>query len=351
MVPIHIFTANDRIQTANVLENQSLCRLEVKVDAADALIEIVDSDDGSVVEVQQMQAANDSEEDQTDSNVLLAFNDGDANHRQNGAGINDASNGAEIHMKREAKVEIEIEMEDLPFVAFDPNENSDNFRAENGVVAAEFSNVQIQSNPLANAQKQPKQKHISGQVFKCTDCKYSTLHKFHFTRHQQIHDTSAIKPFKCEHCNYDFRQKSNLKRHQRMHERQQLTGIVQDPNDGLFKCTHCDRQFKKGTNLRKHLKVSHKNNQRLFNCAKCLRRFALKAEKETHEVRCQNRSYECYLCKTYVTRNIFDMRRHMPTHSGAKPFECTICNKRFRYKLSLIRHLSCVHGQISGYRA
>lgn len=164
------------------------------------------------------------------------------------------------------------------------------------------------------------------------------------TKHNE---SNAIKFFKCNECDYVARRKGNLKNHQHIHDRQKLIGVVQDPSNGLYKCTHCAQQFTKWNSLRSHLTKSHKNNQLVLNCVQCLRRFSQQNEKERHEIRCQARRYECYLCKKYVAKRISDMLNHVRTHSGAKPFKCSVCKRCFRYKYNLKRHLDSIHSRRS----
>lgn len=208
-------------------------------------------------------------------------------------------------------------------------------------------NMESQSTPSSNIQKSPKQKAANGKLFECTECKYATPHKSKLIRHKRIHDKNVVKPFTCEHCEYAAQYKSGLTVHQQVHVQQQLMGVVPDPKDGLFKCTLCDRKFTKWFAFKRHSAFSHKNDQSLFNCAKCTLRFTQKDEKDSHETGCNNLCYKCDLCKTYITKNENQLQEHMVTHSGAKPFKCMICNRKFGFKSSLRRHLKIVHNNVN----
>jgi len=37
------------------------------------------------------------------------------------------------------------------------------------------------------------------------------------------------------------------------------------------------------------------------------------------------------------------LKKHLRTHENAKPFECSVCNKKFSYKSGLKDHVSLVH--------
>lgn len=229
-----------------------------------------------------------------------------------------AKNDIEVFVKFEPKFErSEDEVKDLPFVEFDPNDINDNSSDGNSRASAAASMYKSQTNSIL-LNKQKLLKINDGKRFKCEYCAFTARYKYNIKRHHMIHESDAIKPFKCNHCDYASRYKGNLKVHLRTHDRQKLLGIVQNPKNGLLKCTHCYQQFTKWHILINHLIHSHKNNQRLFNCSRCMRPFLQKTEKDNHEIRCQS-------------------------HSAAKPFRCVTCNKSYRQKNGLKYHLDSIH--------
>ncbi|VDN94424.1 unnamed protein product [Brugia pahangi] len=48
--------------------------------------------------------------------------------------------------------------------------------------------------------------------------------------------------------------------------------------------------------------------------------------------------YSCSICKKNFTQFI-DMKRHMMTHTGEKPYNCSICGKSFLKKYTLQTHM------------
>ena len=45
----------------------------------------------------------------------------------------------------------------------------------------------------------------------------------------------------------------------------------------------------------------------------------------------------CYICGKIII-NTKDLKRHIMTHTGEKPFECDICNRGFSLKANMERH-------------
>ena len=121
--------------------------------------------------------------------------------------------------------------------------------------------------------------------------------------------------YKCGKCDYVAGSKFNLKRHHQVHDGQRLVGVIRDPKDETYQCSSCDKRFIELGFLASHIKKSHMSNQRFFNCMRCMRSFANKLNKDRHEIRCDNRSYECYICRKYVTINVANMRKHIKTHN------------------------------------
>jgi len=47
--------------------------------------------------------------------------------------------------------------------------------------------------------------------------------------------------------------------------------------------------------------------------------------------------FRCYLCE-WAFRAAGDLRRHMTTHSGHRPYACSLCTQRFTRANSLRQH-------------
>lgn len=288
--------------------------MPVKTENINDLIEISDSDDendNAVSAVHETGTQNDKRVDLNGSTVLVEDSDGDD------FSTDQSNNESTLKVERNDRIKIEMMDECLPLTSFDPNQSNDTSDIVIGGIASTSMDGQRSNMPQicspTNGQK--KMKRNAGKRFKCKQCKHTTNRKGHMKRHQQTHD------------------------------RENSMGVKRNSDDGMYQCTLCIQKFKQLSGLCSHMKKVHKNNRYLYNCTQCMRRFVEEVDKDTHEMQCEERLYECFLCKRYNTRKESDLQIHMRTHSGIKPFRCEVCGKSFRIKSDLRRHLNTVHSR------
>lgn len=110
-----------------------------------------------------------------------------------------------------------------------------------------------------------------------------------------------------------------------------------------YPCPTCEKRYDSSYRLRIH-QNSH-TGIRPYSCTLCtltfLRTSALSRHKKT--VHKQGELYECNIC--FRKFNVaYNMRAHMVTHTGIKPHVCQFCKTDFTRKYKLVSHLLEVHG-------
>lgn len=119
-------------------------------------------------------------------------------------------------------------------------------------------------------------------------------------------------------------------------------------SDLPFKCHLCDGSFSERQDALDHIKDRHASEYELLMSKNALENNAstteetVNQEEEENEIRGKfpdysNRKVVCAFCMRRFW-SAEDLRRHMRTHTGERPFSCDICRRRFTLKHSMLRH-------------
>lgn len=103
-----------------------------------------------------------------------------------------------------------------------------------------------------------------------------------------------------------------------------------------YRCEVCSRRYKGTRDLIYHRRIHLDLNSFRIHCRNCLRTLKTKAERAIHEMKCDAKRFECYLCGKTICHRL-KLLEHMRVHTGQRPFKCD-CNKCFKSKHSLNRH-------------
>ncbi|MCL4154706.1 UNVERIFIED_CONTAM: hypothetical protein GTU68_014409, partial [Idotea baltica] len=135
---------------------------------------------------------------------------------------------------------------------------------------------------------------------KCSFCGRGFLKLQNLQRHVRTH--TGEKPFFCNICGRGFVRMQNLQRHVRTH-----TG------EKPYFCNLCDYRAKISSSVYRHIRYTKEDR---VTCPHCFKLFG-QAE---------------------------DLRRHVRTHTGEKPYMCTQCQFRSAVRSSVVRHKRNIHG-------
>ncbi|XP_068622703.1 uncharacterized protein [Battus philenor] len=178
--------------------------------------------------------------------------------------------------------------------------------------------------------------HLGIKNFKCDICEKRFVTRQKLTEHRNVH--TGRMPVKCTMCDDTFRRYSNMVQHRDRHHFQKRAKVRD------FVC-HCGAVFHSRAKLLWH-KETHEMKPK--SCLYCSDKFVHASSLTRHVRRTHNEYYlsdklkgkvenvSCPICKqTYLRTNL---RAHLLTHSGKKPYACIVCNKSFTTKWNLKLH-------------
>ncbi|KAF0044148.1 hypothetical protein F2P81_003306 [Scophthalmus maximus] len=154
----------------------------------------------------------------------------------------------------------------------------------------------------------------------CLQCSKCFPSASKLQRHEMVH--TGLKPFQCPTCGKAFRQASHLKRHDRTHcnseqpkhFNQQVTIKKLRLYPEITVCTPAQRRPISITKVPSLFKTNPKSytdkKKKLHTCPICCKNFA----------------------------SPFKLSRHLVTHSGMRPYKCTLCSKTFTQRGHLKVH-------------
>ncbi|XP_026860062.2 zinc finger protein Gfi-1b [Electrophorus electricus] len=109
------------------------------------------------------------------------------------------------------------------------------------------------------------------------------------------------------------------------------------PTSDTYHCITCEKVFSTPHGLEVHVRRSH-SGTRPFGCSICRKTFGHAVSLEQHmNIHSQERSFECKMCgKTFKRSST--LSTHLLIHSDTRPYPCQYCGKRFHQKSDMKKH-------------
>lgn len=166
-------------------------------------------------------------------------------------------------------------------------------------------------------------------LFKCDICRKELKSKEKLEKHMIIH----TKRFQCEFCQKMFKRKAHLIEHMTIHGSKSL------------KCDFCDKGFTTEAYLKKH-RLSH--TRQSHQCPICSVIFQHKESLDRHTIARHTsetvKSCMCTICGEVLV-SLRKLKLHMIKHSDERPFECNLCESKFKIKALLTSHMRTHTGE------
>ncbi|CAH0602313.1 unnamed protein product [Chrysodeixis includens] len=182
--------------------------------------------------------------------------------------------------------------------------------------------------------------HKGEKEYACPRCEKRFLFKKAMEVHLVTHDAPAH--LYCYECDMNFKNRMSYTQHIKY----SLKHI--DPAKLKYACQLCDKKFVKATRLEEHNLAVHLKATPIRCPAQgcdfaCSSRPVLRTHaRMVHRNGRAQRNHVCHTCgKTYTTKK--SLEGHLRSHTGERPFKCSLCPSAFGYEAALYNHNKLVH--------
>nr|XP_023019105.1 uncharacterized protein LOC111507948 [Leptinotarsa decemlineata] len=177
--------------------------------------------------------------------------------------------------------------------------------------------------------------------YHCKVCGAAVLGKENIMKHAaELHNGQGA--YQCQFCKKFFMRLNYLEMHR-------TYGCSANPHRSRPLCDFCGKKFCQPQKLKVHIKRMHSDISQVlkeFQCKNCLKILGSRAALQRHSKEVHQKQTEgqcsCSRCGKRF-QNKSNLKIHMLTHSGIKPFKCNSCDAAFTTKQCLQFHYKKVH--------